>query len=205
MKKIMFPFAVLAITATTSCNNSADADKTQVKDTMVTSTASNDTHSKRVRTGKVVEVMPVIQTRFTEKYPTAKEVEWTKYEAEMQPLDIDWDLTGWAPLDTTVYTANYMMDNTDYWSWYTASGDWIATVASIPSNGLPEAVNKTLQSEFAGYTITSVNKENDKNRTAYEIKMEKGEDKMKALIDESGNVMKKKGKENGVKVKEKNV
>jgi len=70
---------------------------------------------------------------------------------------------------------------------------------------LPDAVNKTLESQFPGYTITNVNKENDKNRTAYEIKMEKGEDKMKALIDQNGNVMKKKGKENGEKIKEKNV
>jgi hypothetical protein len=204
MKKIMFPLAVLVIAATTSCNNSADADKTQVKDTVVTTTAEN-TQSKRVRSGKVVEVMPVIQTRFTEKYPAAKEVEWTKYDNTMQPVDIDWDLTGWAPLDTSYYTANYVIDNTDYWSWYTPSGDWVATVATIPSNGLPAAVNKTLETEFPGYTVTSINKENDKNRTAYEIKMEKGEDKMKALIDESGNVMKKKGKVNGEKVKEKNV
>jgi hypothetical protein len=206
MKKIMFPFAVLAIAATTSCNNSSDNDKTQVKDTIANSTTENTTvHTKRIKAGKPVEVMPVIQTKFTEKYPTAKEVEWTKYDQAMQPIDIDWDLAGWAPLDTSIYTATYVIDTTDYWSWYTPSGDWIATVSTYPANGLPDAVNKTIQDQFPGYTVTSVNKENDKNRTAYEIKMEKGADKMKALIDESGNVMKKKGKENGEKVKEKNV
>ncbi len=206
MKKIMIPFAALAIAVTTSCNNSSDADKTQVKDTTATTTTEHTTvHTKRIKSGKPVEVIPVIQTKFTEKYPEAKEVEWTKYDNAMAPIDIDWDLVGWAPLDTSIYTATYVIDTTDYWSWFTPSGDWIATVASIPSNGLPEAVNKTLESQFPGYTITSVNKENDKNRTAYEIKMEKGEDKMKALIDQNGNVMKKKGKENGEKVKEKNV
>jgi len=204
MKILMFPLAVLVIATSTSCNNSDNADKTQVKDTSVVTTTAN-THSKRVRTGKVVEVMPVIQTRFIEKYPEAKEVEWTKYDTEIQPLDIDWDLTGWAPLDTTVYTANYIIDATDYWSWYTPSGDWIATVSTFSNNNLPDAVNKTLEAQFPGYTITSVSKENDKNRTAYEIKMEKGEDKMKALIDENGNLMKKKGKENGEKIKEKNI
>jgi hypothetical protein len=204
MKKIMFPLAAFAIAVTTSCNNSADADKTQVKDTVVTTTAEN-TRVKKIKAGKVVEVKPVIQTKFIEKYPEAKEVEWTMYDQSMQPIDIDWDLSGWAPLDTSIYTATYVMDNSDYWSWYTPSGDWIATVSTINANGLPEAVNKTLESQFSGYTVTSVTKENDKNRTAYEIKMEKGEDKMKALIDESGNVMKKKGKENGQKVKEKNV
>ena len=204
MKKIMFPLAALVIAAITSCNNSADADKTQVKDTSVITTTAA-THSKRIKSGKVVDVMPVIETKFTEKYPAAKEVEWTKYDNSIEPIEIDWDLSGWTPLDTSIYTATYVIDTTDYWSWYTPSGDWIATVSTVNSNGLPDAVNKTLEAQFAGYTITSVTKENDKNRTAYEIKMEKGEDKMKALIDESGNVMKKKGKVDGQKVKEKNV
>jgi len=206
MKKIMIPFAALAIAVTTSCNNSTDADKTQVKDTTAMTTTENTTiHTKKIKSGKPVEVMPVIQTKFTEKYPQAKEVEWFKYDNTVEPIDIDWDLSGWTPVDTSLYSATYVIDNNDYWSWYTPSGDWVATVSTVPSNGLPEAVNKTLESQFPGYTITSVNKENDKNRTAYEIKMEKGEDKMKALIDENGNVMKKKGKENGEKVKEKNV
>jgi hypothetical protein len=206
MKKIMIPFAAIAIAATVSCNNSTDGDKTQVKDTTAMTTTENNTvHTKKIKSGKAVEVMPVIQTKFTEKYPEAKEVEWTKYDDAMAPIDIDWDLSGWKPLDTSIYTATYVIDTTDYWSWFTPSGDWIATVSTIPSNGLPDAVNKTLESQFPGYTITNVNKENDKNRTAYEIKMEKGEDKMKALIDQNGNVMKKKGKENGEKIKEKNV
>ena len=204
MKRQLFPFALLVIAASTGCNSSGTADTTKVKDTTVVITTDN-THSKRIKNAKVVEVIPVVKTIFIAKYPTATDVEWTKYDDAVQPVDFDWELAGWAPLDTTIYTASYTIDNTDYWSWYTPTGDWIGTVSTFSNNNLPDAVNQTLQSQFPGYTITSVNKENDKNRTAYEIKMEKGEDKMKALIDERGNLMKKKGKENGQKIKEKNV
>ncbi len=203
MKKIVFHLALLVIVAATSCNNPGNAGNSKVKDTSVVTTTENS--YKRVKSVRAVEVAPVIQTKFVEKYPAAKEVEWTKFDQSMQPVDIEWDLTGWPVLDTSIYAANYTIDATDYWSWYTTSGDWISTVSTFSNNNLPDAVNQTLQAQFAGYTVTSVSKENDKNRTAYEIKMEKGEDKMKALIDEAGNVMKKKGKENGQKVKEKNV
>src|SRR3982751_883937 len=139
MKKIMLPLAALVMAATISCNNSTDADKTQVKDTSVVTTAKS-TYTKRIKAGKPVEVMPVIQTKFTEKYPEAKDVEWTKFDQSMEPIDIDWDLSGWAPLDTSIYSATYVIDTTDYWSWFTPSGDWIATVSTISSNGLPDAV-----------------------------------------------------------------
>jgi len=198
MKVQMLILTSAIIAVSTGCNNSAP-----------TSTDSNDTvinESKQittVNTVKTVEVEPKIKTKFTEKYPTAQNVEWTRYETE--PTYIDWELTGWPSLDTTDYAAKYNVDNTEYWSWYTPEGEWIGTVSTINNTDLPSEVNQTLQSQFAGYTVTSINKENDKNRTAYEIKMEKGTDKMKALIDEKGNVMKKKGIENGEKVKEKNL
>src|SRR6476659_1478454 len=116
MKKIMIPFAALAIAVTTSCNNSTDADKTQVKDTTAMTTTENTTiHTKKIKSGKPVEVMPVIQTKFTEKYPQAKEVEWFKYDNTVEPIDIDWDLSGWAPVDTSLYSATYVIDNNDYW------------------------------------------------------------------------------------------
>ena len=207
MKTQLIPFALLIISATTGCNNSGASGDTQVKDKDTSVTASTgNTHHKRVKSTKAVEASPSVQTSFTAKYPAATDVEWTKFDEAVQPVDFDWDLTDWALPDTTIYTAAYTIDTTDYWSWYTPSGNWIGTVSTIPNNSnLPDAVNQTLQTQFDGYTVTSITKENDKNRTAYEIKMRKGDDKMKALIDENGTLMKKKGKESGQKIKEKNV
>jgi uncharacterized membrane protein YkoI len=95
------------------------------------------------------------------------------------------------------------MDGTDYWAWYTSNGEWVGTVSTINVANVPSPVNQTLQNQFNGYNVVSVDKENDKRRTAYEVQMEKGEDKMKVLIDENGTILKKKGKESGVKTKEK--
>ncbi|WP_462254518.1 PepSY-like domain-containing protein [Ferruginibacter sp.] len=200
MKVHIITASVAVMALMTACNNTDSSKTSENKDTAVVVTS--DRMDKTV-TVKTVEVTPVIKTKFETKYPKATEVQWTKYESV--PMDLDWELTGWPALDTMDYAAKYTIDNTDYWTWYTPEGEWIATVSTINVAGVPDAVNKTLQSQFEGYTVTSVNKENDKNRTAYEVKMEKGEDKMKALIDEKGNIMKKKGKENGVKVKEKNI
>lgn len=68
---------------------------------------------------------------------------------------------------------------------------------------LPAAVNNAIQSQFADYKIVEVDKEHDKDRTTYEVDLEKGEDKMKVHFDENGKVVKKKGKVNGEKTKEK--
>ena len=105
-------------------------------------------------------------------------------------------------VDTVV---SYNWDGTEYWTWYDDKNNWVGTVSPVTDHAsLPAAVNKTVQTEFAGYTITNVDKENDKNRTAYEIEMSKGDDRMKALIAENGKVIKKKSMSaDGTKTKEK--
>ena len=87
---------------------------------------------------------------------------------------------------------------------YDDKNNWVGTVSRVSDyKNLPEAVNNRIASDFAGYTITSVDKENDKDRTAYEIDLTKGDDKMTVLIAENGKVLKKKGTVNGEKTKEK--
>ena len=70
---------------------------------------------------------------------------------------------------------------------------WIGSTSTIEdSTMLPDAVKKTLQKSYSGYRITSIDEEVDKNRTAYEIKLEKGTARTRILIDAKGNVLKKK-------------
>jgi len=108
-------------------------------------------------------------------------------------------------MDANDYVASFSMDGGDYWALYDSDGNWVGTVSNVNSSSLPASVNKTLQSQYGAYTVTSVKRENDKDRTAYEIQMESGADKLKLLVDENGKIMKKKGKVDDVKVKEKPV
>jgi hypothetical protein len=168
------------------------------------STNASTTTRDETRTTRTVSVPEATRTSFEAKYPQASNVTWNYHEPAEVPT-IDWDWTSWPVVDSNDMVARFSMNNEDYWVWYDESGNWIGTVSNVRDNAsLPAAVNATVKSEFPGYTIVSIDKENDKNRTAYEIQLEKGEDKMKALIAENGQVIKKKGKVDGEKVKEKN-
>jgi hypothetical protein len=145
-----------------------------------------------------------LKTSFSTKYPDVSGVNWYYYEPSYVP--IEWDWSGWPALDTSDYVANFNNNGSDYWVWYDDGGNWVGTVNSINDySSLPSAVNNTIKGQYSGYNIVSVDKENDKNRTAYEIQMENGNDKVKLLVDENGKIMKKKANINGEKTKEKPV
>ena len=193
VKNWMLVSAVAAVLA--SCGEAGS--KTDNPDS--TSTTTTDTKTSR----RVAKVPEATRTSFEAKYPQASNVVWTYHEPEVV-APIEWEWVEWPTIDTTDYVANFKVNDDDYWVWYDDGGTWIGTVAEINDySSLPPAVANTIKTQFPGFKITSVDKENDKNRTAYEIKMENGEDKMKALIAENGQVMKKKGKIDGEKIKEK--
>lgn len=130
-----------------------------------------------------------VRVAFETKYPTATNVTWSPYK----PYDrINWEWTGWPAMDTSYYAVSYTIDNRPYWSWWDRNMNWIGSTASIDSTMLPDAVKNTLRKSYSGYTITSIDEENDKDRTAYEIKLEKGTAHVKLLVDKNGNIMKKK-------------
>jgi len=183
----------------TSCGESSTKE-----DSSTTSVTTTDNQvPETVQVTPTIVVPEPTKSSFTTKYPNVSNVSWNRYE----PVNtIDWEWAGWSRLDTADYVVSYKMDNSDYWTWYDSDNNWIGTMTTLTNfSGLPDAVNNSIQSTFPGYTIVSIDKENDKNRTAYEIEFSKGEDKMKALIDENGTILKKKGKEDGVKTKEKNI
>jgi len=183
----------------TSCGESS------TKETGTTETAGTTENKISVTTPTemTIVVPEPVQVSFKEKYPTATNVTWNRYEPV---TTFDWEWAGWSAMDTADYVVTYKVDANDYWTWYDNENNWIGTVTVVTDHaGLPAAVNKSIQSNFPGYTIVSVDKENDKNRTAYELEMTKDGETMKALIAENGTVLKKKGKVNGEKMKEKNI
>lgn len=180
---------------TTSCGeNSTEA-------TAGTDSSTVSTTTPQMEDNTSVAVPETIRADFQSKYPTATNVSWRKYE----PVHtLEWDWTGWPVLDTGDYAVSYTWDGTQYWAWYDDNNNWIGTVSTVTDHvSLPAAVNKAVQDAFPGYTIESIDRENDKDRTAYEIELNKGEDKAKMLIAEDGKVLKKSAVTDGEKSKEK--
>ena len=131
-----------------------------------------------------------VRTAFQTKYPNASNVTWSPYS----PYDrINWEWTGWPSMDTSYYAVNYTIDNRTHWGWWDRNMNWIGSSSVLEdSTMLPDAVKNTLKKSYAGYKITSIDEENDKNRTAYEIKLEKGTARSRILVDKNGKILKKK-------------
>ncbi len=154
-------------------------------------TGTTDTTTEVDNTRVNTDPPEVTRTSFERDYPQATQVTWNRYVTV--PDIIDWEFTGWPSWDTSYYVVSFYDDGYNNWLVYDPSGEWRYSITSMSSSDLPSNINTVLNSQYPGYTIVSVNKENDKNRSAYEVKMEKGSDKVTLLIDEQGNVMKKKG------------
>lgn len=140
--------------------------------------------------------LPVsIRSDFEAQYPTATNVTWTQFDATMTP--IDWELTGWDPLDADDYVVRFDLGKEKYYAWYDSGGDWIGSAYVISDHtNLPSAVSNILTTQFKDYTIESVQREMWGSQTAYEIKLRKtDDDKVKLLIDSNGVVLKQKNKD----------
>ncbi len=183
-----------------SCGDANTETETNDSTTVNTNTPGVADGNSQVR---VVEPPVTVRTSFETKYPQAANVNWNHHQADVV-APIEWDWSNWT-IDTSDYYANFSVNNEDYWVWYDEQGNWIGSVSEVNDHAsLPSAVNQTVKSEFAGYTIESIDRENDKDMVAYEIDLVKGDDKMTALIAENGKLMKKKGKVDGEKIKVKN-
>ena len=138
-----------------------------------------------------IEVPVVVKKTFITAYPSATEVVWTMYDASVVP--IDWDLTGWPAMDQSDYVVTFNMNNEKYYAYYDVNGDWIGTAYVITDfKSLPSGINTMIADKYAGYSITSVKREMQKDRVAYEIQLKNGDSKAKLLVDENGNIIKQK-------------
>ncbi|HEV8286325.1 MAG TPA: PepSY-like domain-containing protein [Chitinophagaceae bacterium] len=149
--------------------------------------------SYRVTDGStlVVDVPSGIQKSFTTQYPTATTVVWSTYDVNAVPIDLE--LNGWPAMDEGDYVVTFNMNNDKYYAWYDANGDWIGTAYVVTDyKSLPSSINTMIVDKFPGYTITSVNREMQKDRIAYEIQLKNGDSKTKLLVDENGNIIKQK-------------
>lgn len=193
--KLMMLFAAGLTFGIISCNDAntaSEADKDKDKTATVTPADNSAT----------VEVPAPTRTSFEAKYPNASNVKWSHYtpEADKSTMEAsDWNYN----LDANDYYVTFDWDGVPYYAWYD-DGNWIRATTPIKDHSkLPAAVNDAIRSKFAGYEITEVDREHDKDRTTYEVDLKKGDDKLKVHFDENGKVVKQKGKVNGEEVKAK--
>lgn len=196
MKLSIKMLAVVSLALLFSCNNTSE--KTTTDDTVATTTTQVTDNTDVV----MVEPPATIKTSFEAKYPQATNIRWNYHRPDF--ATVEWDWSGWPVLDTSDYVASYTWDGSEYWSWYDQDGNWVGSVSRVRDySTLPQAVNNTVTTKYNGYTIVSVDKENDKNRTAYEIQLESGTNKLKLLVDENGKVLKSKTISGDTKTKDK--
>ena len=134
-----------------------------------------------------------IQTTFSGQYPKATNVTWSAYDVSSVPI-VDWEFAGWPPIDASDYTVRFTLDTFNYHAWYDAGGDWIGSGYAIKAaKPLPDAINNTLKAQFGSYNFDGAVKLFWKDEEAYEVKIKNGDaNKMKILLDASGNILKQK-------------
>lgn len=143
-------------------------------------------------TGTTVTVPAGTQTAFTTQYPTATNVVWSSYDT-ITVAPIDWEMAGWETMNADDYLVRFDMDNENYYAWYDNNGNWIGSAYVLKDHTqLPAAVNTAVTNKYAGYSITGINREFQKDRIAYEIEMKKDDSKVKLLVDVDGNIIKEK-------------
>jgi hypothetical protein len=192
MKKIqILAFIVATGAIMTSCDTEKKDTTTTTGDTVATTVtppadqaAQYSNTDARTTTITVDKVPATVKTNFTAKYPKAQDIVWMEYlPAESDNL----------VMDDTYYYVRFNDNGADYFTWYDNKGEWVKTSTKIEGNAnLPEAVNKTINEQYPGYTIEEINKENDKNADMYEIKLNKGDQKVKVKILPNGEIFKSK-------------
>lgn len=169
------------------------------------STMANSTMNSTTRTDTSITPPGTVQSSFSTKYPNASNVRWYQYNNARVP--IDWDMTGWPALTSRDFAVTYDENNAEHHAWYDAQGNWVGSTNQMKDyKGLPAPITTMLSSKYAGYNITDVHAETYKDRSAYQVEMTKGTDKVKMVVDANGNILKQKTKTvdaNGNEVKEK--
>ncbi len=189
-------FASISLTMLTAITLAISGCKEQVKIESTTTTAQREAipaDKTTVDQGPVdidMNAVPTpVQTSFTTKNAKAEKVSWKRYTATA-----DEDDDRLIPNNDYYYVV-YYNEGADYRTWYDTTGTIVKTSMKVAGpKELPAAVNKVINEQFPGYTVSEIDKENDKNIDVYELELNKGEQKSKIKITPDGNIVKRKDK-----------
>ena len=175
----------------TNQSNMGNVQNTTLDPTNASAQANNNMN--RTSTETYITAPSNIQSSFSTRYPTASDAKWNYYDNTKLP--IDWELTGWPALTNRDYAVMYNADGNTHYAWYDARGNWVGSTSPMKDfTGLPAPVTQMLSSKYAGYKISEVHAETYKDQAGYEIEMNKGTEKIKMVVDATGNILKQKTK-----------
>jgi hypothetical protein len=189
MKWMTYALAAVASTITIACNNSTDKETSNLVDTVVnadtTSLTTLDTTTIDPTPTVTAKVPAKTRESFQKKYPQATNVKWEDRKSANDENDPE--------MDEPDHKVWFHWQGSEHQSGYDKEGNWVKTTNEISDPAsLPAAVNSSIKRSYSGYTVKSVTKEDDKDGISYEVKLEKGDEKLKVELSEDGRVIKSK-------------
>ena len=164
------------------------ADSTKISST----TDSTKSTSINKPSAATVIVPAATLTAFTAQYPGATNVVWSSYDS-LAAVPIDLRMAGWKKMDADDHLVKFDLDNENYYAWYDSDGKWVGSAYTMTDiTKLPPAVNtavkNAIKTRYAGYTISTVNREFQKDKKTYEVELVKDDNKVKMLVNSDGKI-----------------
>ena len=112
----------------------------------------------------------MVKEAFVQKFPEVKKVKWEKEN------ETEWE--GEFKRNGLEYSANFLED-----------GTWVETEYEINKKNVPANIQKTLDSEYPGYTIEAAEISETVHAKVYEFEIENGETELEVVIDLKGKII----------------
>lgn len=155
------------------------ADSVKISSTVQTSSPNKD-------------IPAATQTAFTKQYPGATNTVWSNYDS-LAAVPIDLRMAGWKKMDAGDHLAKFDLGDENYYAWYASDGKWVGSAYTMKDlTKLPVAVNtavkNAIKTRYAGYTISNVNREFQKDKKTYEVELKKDDNKVRMLVNADGKI-----------------
>ncbi|MDO6517710.1 PepSY-like domain-containing protein [Zobellia uliginosa] len=117
------------------------------------------------------QVPSVILNQFNSQFPKATDVEWE--------------------MDGTLYNVEFEIGwNRDHDVWYDAEGKMVKQKEEIASKELPQAVHKTIETDFKGYSTDDVERITDEGKIFYKMELNSLlKQDWEVVFDANGNIL----------------
>lgn len=127
-----------------------------------------------------IKVDSLIESAFSDKYPSVSRVEWERKGA--------------------YYVAEFYFEQNESEAWFDDEGNWCMTDTDIPYEQLPEAVKDKFSSDvYKSWHIDDIDKiERADKETTYVLEVEKGHQEYNLYYSEDGSFIKQSGKAESV-------
>jgi uncharacterized membrane protein YkoI len=122
--------------------------------------------------GQKKDVPQAVKTAFNQKFSNATKVKWENEDEN------EWE-------------AEFKMSGKEYSANFDSKGKWLETEYEIKKSEIPEAVQKTIKSEFREYEMEEAEVAENADGIFYEVKFEMDEKDMEVVFKADGTVVKK--------------